>query len=64
MRQYCAIWSLPPLNVAVAADQKVTPPPPMVKRPNAAAEAYSVGADVYFGVVVANTLNFSLFIIV
>jgi hypothetical protein len=23
MRQYCALWSLPPLN---AADQKATPP--------------------------------------
>jgi hypothetical protein len=28
MRQYCALWSLPPLNVA-AADQKATPPPPV-----------------------------------
>jgi hypothetical protein len=43
MRQYCALWSLPPLN---AADQKATPPP-TVKRPNAAAEAYSVCADVF-----------------
>jgi hypothetical protein len=43
---------LPPLNAAAADDQKVMPPPPpppppMIKRPNAAAEAYSVGADVY-----------------
>jgi hypothetical protein len=35
---------LPPLNAA-DADQKAAPPP-MVKWSNAAAETYSVGADV------------------
>jgi len=57
MRKYCAlgyIWSLQSLN---AADQKVTPPPPVTigrraaaadgKRTIAAAEAYRVGADAY-----------------
>jgi hypothetical protein len=29
MRQYCGLWSLPPLNAA-AADQKATPPPPVM----------------------------------
>jgi len=28
IQAYCALWSLPPINAA-AADQKVTPPPPV-----------------------------------
>jgi hypothetical protein len=31
MRQYCALWSLPPLNAAVA-NQKTTPPPVTIGR--------------------------------
>ena len=57
MRKYCALWSLPPLNAAAAAaDSKATPPPPVTigrrvaaadgQRAYAAAEAYSIGADV------------------
>jgi len=49
MRKYCALWSLPPLNDA-AADQRATPPPPVKigRRAAAAAETFSVGADVEF----------------
>jgi hypothetical protein len=41
MRQYCALWSLPPLN---AADQKATPPPPVTIGRRAAAAAYGLTA--------------------
>jgi hypothetical protein len=37
MRQYCALWSLSPLNAA-AADQKATPPPVKIGRREAAAD--------------------------
>jgi hypothetical protein len=40
MRQYCALWSLPPLN---AADQKATPPSVTIGR-RAAAAAYGLTA--------------------
>ena len=55
MLKYCALWSFPPRNTA--AKQKAMPLPPMTigrcaaaaadgQRPNAAAEACSIGADV------------------
>jgi hypothetical protein len=41
MRQYCALWSLPPLNAA--ADQKAAPLPPVTIGRRAAA-AYGLTA--------------------
>jgi hypothetical protein len=52
MRQYCALWSLPPPTKKPRRRRRKLrsagePPPSMVKGPNSAAEAYSLDRRAY-----------------